>query len=196
MPRKIPDLEATILQKAEKLFMQEGYVDLDMKKIAKACGTSVGNLYNYFSSKTDLFLAASSAWIPWIDTEYNQLQASDKTPLEKLEAFLFRFVEVLQTSSGLWEEVFSTSTRDIPAAELQLLRDHLRQISQAVTTRVDDFLAEIAVEQPKVTSLRLHPDKRLACCLLSTTKLLSRRFPDENEANQNFIRAFLGALTH
>ncbi|AAC06618.1 TetR/AcrR family transcriptional regulator [Aquifex aeolicus] len=43
-----------IMRVACKLFAQKGYHNTTMPDIAKALGMSVGNLYNYFSSKEEL----------------------------------------------------------------------------------------------------------------------------------------------
>jgi AcrR family transcriptional regulator len=46
-----------ILQVAGELFMQEGYAAASMSAIAAKLGGSKGTLYNYFTSKTELFAA-------------------------------------------------------------------------------------------------------------------------------------------
>lgn len=43
-----------IMKTACKLFAQKGYYNTTMPDVAKAVGMSVGNLYNYFSSKEEL----------------------------------------------------------------------------------------------------------------------------------------------
>lgn len=46
-----------ILQVAGELFMQDGYAAVSMSQIAARLGGSKGTLYNYFTSKTELFAA-------------------------------------------------------------------------------------------------------------------------------------------
>ena len=41
----------TILDAAERLFVEVGYQDAKMSDLARASGVSVGTLYNYFASK-------------------------------------------------------------------------------------------------------------------------------------------------
>ena len=52
-----PDIRNRILTEAEKRFAQRGYLKTSMREIADAAGAGVGNLYNYFSNKDELFRA-------------------------------------------------------------------------------------------------------------------------------------------
>lgn len=55
MPRpKREERKITIMQKALELFSKEGFYQATMPLLAKTIGMSVGNLYNYFSSKETL----------------------------------------------------------------------------------------------------------------------------------------------
>lgn len=47
-----------ILEKSRELVMEQGISAINMRAVAKACGVSVGSVYNYFPSKTQLIQAA------------------------------------------------------------------------------------------------------------------------------------------
>ncbi len=55
MQKQKPEIEAIILEKAEIEFYQFGYEKASLRRIIKAAGVSIGNFYNYFESKSDLF---------------------------------------------------------------------------------------------------------------------------------------------
>ena len=55
MQKQKPEIEAIILEKAELEFYQFGFEKASLRRIIKAAGVSIGNFYNYFESKTDLF---------------------------------------------------------------------------------------------------------------------------------------------
>ncbi|MDQ1402824.1 MAG: hypothetical protein QOG03_1140 [Actinomycetota bacterium] len=55
---------ATILRRATRVFATKGYRRTQMADVAKACGVSAGNLYNYVESKEALFLACLLATSP------------------------------------------------------------------------------------------------------------------------------------
>lgn len=53
----------TILQISRKLIQQNGWAGVNIRSVAAACGVSVGCIYNYFESKTDLLSATvESIW--------------------------------------------------------------------------------------------------------------------------------------
>ena len=52
-----------ILQISRKLIQQNGWAGVHIRSVAAACGVSVGCIYNYFESKTDLLSATvESIW--------------------------------------------------------------------------------------------------------------------------------------
>ena len=52
-----------ILQISRKLIQQNGWAGVNIRSVAAACGVSVGCIYNYFESKTDLLIATvESIW--------------------------------------------------------------------------------------------------------------------------------------
>lgn len=57
MNTKVTSREA-ILAECRKLVMEQGISALNIRSVANACGVSVGSIYNYFPSKTELIGAA------------------------------------------------------------------------------------------------------------------------------------------
>ncbi len=55
MQKQKPEIEAIILEKAELEFYQFGFEKASLRRIIKSAGVSIGNFYNYFESKSDLF---------------------------------------------------------------------------------------------------------------------------------------------
>ena len=52
-----------ILKTSRELIQQQGWSAINVRSVAAACGVSVGSIYNYFDSKTDLMGAAvESIW--------------------------------------------------------------------------------------------------------------------------------------
>lgn len=52
-----------ILKASRELVRQEGWSAVNIRSVAAACGVSVGSIYNYFGSKTELVSAAvESVW--------------------------------------------------------------------------------------------------------------------------------------
>ena len=55
------EIRARIQQVAAAQFLSRGYKDASIRDIARSSAISVGNLYNYFRSKEDLFYSLTSA---------------------------------------------------------------------------------------------------------------------------------------
>lgn len=52
-----------ILEKSRQLIREQGWTGINIRAVAAACGVSVGSIYNYFNSKSDLIAATiESVW--------------------------------------------------------------------------------------------------------------------------------------
>ena len=52
-----------ILEASKKLIREEGLNSINIRSVASACGVSVGSIYNYFDSKSELVAATvESIW--------------------------------------------------------------------------------------------------------------------------------------
>ena len=49
------NIRTNILNAAEKIFLEKGFAKANIREIAKASGVGLGNLYNYFASKDQIF---------------------------------------------------------------------------------------------------------------------------------------------
>ncbi len=56
-PKRQQELRAKILQAAAALIASEGYHGMTMRNLARAAGTSLANVYNYFAAKEDILFA-------------------------------------------------------------------------------------------------------------------------------------------
>ena len=55
MQTKKTDIRKVILEVSEKEFLEHGFKDASMRTIAKKSGVSLGNIYNYFKNKNEIF---------------------------------------------------------------------------------------------------------------------------------------------
>lgn len=84
----------SIMSKALELFSKEGFYQTTMPTIAEKIGMSVGNLYNYFTSKEmlakDLILYIAEI----LGQEIRQINESDRTTQEKIEAIVHMYFRI------------------------------------------------------------------------------------------------------
>ncbi len=72
---------------ALKLFSQKGYAATGMEHIAAKAGIGKSTIYEYFSAKEDLFLAAIKEWIALIDSELLSVLDDIENPVDQLRTF-------------------------------------------------------------------------------------------------------------
>ncbi len=195
MPKKIPDLEAKILEAAHQLFLKNGYLAVSMKQVAVEAGTSVGNLYNYFRTKKDLFLAGRKLGLESFQKNLKEKVRPDSEPLEVLRLLLTNLLETFDKLSGLWEDFMaevstSLSREDALALHRELQKDSRRM----VIDHVEGILQRLAVQVPHLRELLTFPEYRFATSLVSLVKFLVRTYPGELEENRRYLEATLKAF--
>ena len=94
-------LRRTILTAATSVLQIKGYANTTMEDVATAAGTSKGNIYNYFSSKHELFVALLQEHITsnyWVKPG---LLESPLPPTEKLHELVKGILQGVSSSSQL-----------------------------------------------------------------------------------------------
>src|SRR6056297_3669372 len=93
MPKKYNNTKLYIIQEANKLFKENDYEDVDMRKIAKNSNIAVGTLYNYFKGKEDLYMSIlKESWQGTFDS-LDKIVDLDLNPTEKV----YEFFEIMET---------------------------------------------------------------------------------------------------
>ncbi len=91
-----------ILDAAMRVFAREGYHRAKMEAVADEAGIGKGTVYEYFKSKTDLFLALHDHMIAELKNFYMKELAKVTEPVVMLE----RFIDVAFQTFRLWEPFF------------------------------------------------------------------------------------------
>lgn len=73
-----------ILDAAASLFAQHGYRNTDMEYVAAALGVAKGTIYRYFTSKEELFLAATDRGMRRAGDFVDSAVSSETDPLERM----------------------------------------------------------------------------------------------------------------
>jgi len=88
--------KVSIMTKALELFSKEGFYQTTMPSIAEKIGMSVGNLYNYFTSKEmlakDLILYIANI----LGEEIRKINESPLNTKEKIEAIVHMYFKIAQ----------------------------------------------------------------------------------------------------
>jgi len=89
------DTRVYILDQAILLFAAHGYSGVSMRDLSKAVGISTAALYHHFPDKQSLYLDAMEYVFADKAEEMTIALDGDGAPLERLEQFIIRFVELM-----------------------------------------------------------------------------------------------------
>ncbi len=79
-----------IIEVSEQLFRHQGYEDTKIQTIAKAAGVSVGTVYNYFETKSDIVMTLVTRHAEFVDAEIEEIISSASTrPDDDICGFFF-----------------------------------------------------------------------------------------------------------
>lgn len=125
---------ASIHEAAVGLFTKQGFHGTGMRQIAKEAGVSLGNLYNYHTTKHELFAA--------ICEEFEKDYTSDRTPIAKaLRSFsTLDDLERLGEASRQTVRAYSDYIRLIYVDVVELDGEHIRRLFKNMRARYEELL--------------------------------------------------------
>ncbi len=83
-----------ILDKARALFFSEGFGSTSLRRIAKACGCTAGNVYNHFQSKEEMLSEILFGEMTSLISKLRPLENNQtESPVEQLRTFIKGHVE-------------------------------------------------------------------------------------------------------
>jgi AcrR family transcriptional regulator len=84
--RRLERTRSLLLDAAEEVFAEKGFIPATLDDIAKAAGYSKGAIYKYFATKEDLFLAASDRyWRRYFDNFSEVMSSATQVGARELE---------------------------------------------------------------------------------------------------------------
>ena len=86
MPKIIPELRTSLIQTARKSLLESESHDINVRELARECGTAVGTVYNYFPSKEALIAEAMMS--DWLECSRNMRKDAsiENRPLNAIRA--------------------------------------------------------------------------------------------------------------
>ncbi len=107
MPKVIPELRASLVQAARKSLLESELHDINIREIARECGTAVGTVYNYFSSKEALIAEAMmSDWLECVRSMRKDAGVEDR-PLDAIHATVTALRRFTSGYMPMWKQYAS-----------------------------------------------------------------------------------------
>jgi AcrR family transcriptional regulator len=98
MPKVIHNVGRRIMDAALKIYREEGFEKISMRRIAKMCDLSVGTVYNRFEDKQDLLAQMLAGDIEYVKTTMMET-VFGKQPEEALHSLVYTFVYNMMSES-------------------------------------------------------------------------------------------------
>lgn len=113
------DLQDVILKAASKHFLSEGYDMVSTKTIAKEAGIAEGTIFNYFSSKAELFLE--------VIANHYSIENINGPDFELMKANITEMVMVLVTkNTGMIFKIPKKLLREVLSASLAIAKKNTK----------------------------------------------------------------------
>src|SRR5215211_5760683 len=93
--RRLERTRKLLLDAAEEVFAEKGFIPATLDDIAKAAGYTKGAIYKYFATKEELFLAASDRyWRRYFDNFAEVMSSASQIRANELEEIAERWCEL------------------------------------------------------------------------------------------------------
>ncbi len=181
MPKKIKQAESKIMDSAEIVFREKGYIKADMKEIAKYAGVAVGTLYNYWPSKKLLFGDVSKEYWKGVFEKTDEIMRSGVNPRLKSMLFIKNMYDHLEEQMNMKE-----SETDIESLTFLV---SLNGVWEEIQSRIEILMEEIMKSESK--GINRDNFGRLARIISLSIISCIRDFPDDKERNIRFINNFI-----
>ena len=113
MPKVIKDAEKTIKNCATELFVEYGYLKVDIRMISAKSKIAVGTLYHYYQSKKQLYFEILNE--SWEKTfiKLDTISIDDIPSEEKLRKYIIVLYEDMEQRKGLGKFIFDDSLEEL-----------------------------------------------------------------------------------
>jgi AcrR family transcriptional regulator len=102
LARIIENPQQLILSKAKEILYNEGYMNLTMRNVSKACNIALGTIYNYYPTKKDLVIEMMTEYWHGYINKTQDIVNSDNTFYDKLKIIFDDLSIFLKTFKEIW----------------------------------------------------------------------------------------------
>lgn len=99
--RQILRNKTIILRSARELFHKKGFYGTTMEDIAEHSGFDRRTIYNHFKNREDIFAALISGILTGITAVFDEIEAENTTPLERLRKLVLQLLDLYIEHSQL-----------------------------------------------------------------------------------------------
>jgi len=144
-----------VLQTAAQLFLEKSYGRTSMNDVAEKLNITKPALYHYFQNKEEILLECYRLGTGMIEETLNDIGAHLGTGLEKVEAFIYSYANVMTVNFGRC--VMRLDEGDLSSAAFAEVRGYKRKIDRRLRSFIQEGMADgsIASCDPKLTAFAI-----------------------------------------
>lgn len=132
MARIIDNPKELILSQAKSLAEQDGLSKLNMRKLATACDISLGTIYNYYPTKTDVMMAViESFWDECFHSFYRNYNP-ELNFFEQLRCFYFCILDYLEHFKTNWLNDLTSLSSSERSLGKEKEKEYMRHFHQSL----------------------------------------------------------------
>ena len=152
--------KSKIIETAVEEFSSRGFENANINVIAKKAGVSVGSLYKYFDTKTDLFLTSVNYGVGFLESILGEIISTDDDILVKLEKIIrtaMRFSREHVELIKLYNEFTTESNAELGS-----------RLAERIETITAQAYKEAIIEAQVAGEIRTDIDPGMAAFLVDT----------------------------
>ncbi len=144
-----------VLQTAAQLFLEKSYGRTSMNDVAERLNITKPALYHYFHNKEEILLECYRLGTGMIEEILNEIAAHCGTGLEKVEAFIYSYANVMTVNFGRCVMRFDEG--DLSAEAFAEVRAYKRKIDRRLRGFIQEGVADgsIAACDPKLAAFAI-----------------------------------------
>ena len=166
-----------ILDSAEKLFVEKGYTGTSINDIAEEADFSRTSIYQYFTSKEEIYLHILERYTEPLTERLQQATADALTVSDKIRAFLDELRKMKREKSNFFELYFIQRHQVEPRLPREL-RSRLNAKRRRLENVFREFYRE-GVEKGEVRDIRVKDASNLFFAQIMGMMLLHEYYGDE-----------------
>jgi AcrR family transcriptional regulator len=144
-----------VLQTAAQLFIEKSYARTSMNDLAERLNITKPALYHYFHNKEEVLLECYRLGTAMIEEILNDIAAHCGTGLEKVEAFIYSYANVMTVNFGRC--VMRLDEGDLSSEAFSEVRCYKRKIDRRLRTFIQEGIADgsITACDPKIAAFSI-----------------------------------------
>ncbi|HUI80116.1 MAG TPA: TetR/AcrR family transcriptional regulator [Bryobacteraceae bacterium] len=132
-----------VLQTAAQLFLEKSYGRTSLNDVAERLNITKPALYHYFRNKEEILLECYRLGTTLIEETLNDIASRCGNGLEKVEAFIFSYTNVMTVNFGRC--VMRLDEGDLSSAALTEVRNYKRKIDRRLRSFVEEGIEDKSI---------------------------------------------------